>query len=439
MKNSKKQLLAVSTLLLLTATGCLQSESNDQVQQQPQPNFDHRAVLVESLNKQATSFVAGINEVVIKGNFLKNMSLENPPEPIPLDNNNDVNKAVNYMLSNQSSQNGALIYNPDAKLCSEVIAKNDPRTCIELMKKVSIVQMPADTASGVVDIYVGQSKLLRLTYSADALLAQFEASGVIGALKEVSQTSVQMGEQGFEAQLPSVYQGEATVLVSSMFGLSTISLGVLSEIKLAGKTDENKDYALQISTKESAISISLSPSTSAGYVQLDIPAVQLTAPIRDRNETIYEIKIDFPGAAGMLSLENALSRISLANFKMAQDSAYAKIDGQPAIQLFSNTKLEGYLQSRPGKQITVKSLGLFAAQLDVFANNMFADHGQINVSIAAGTEVLIDHNKNQAQFIAGSLEILATGTFNQQINVSAGECTSEDIQNGDIVTKVVCQ
>ena len=43
------------------------------------------------------------------------------------------------------------------------------------MKQVSLVQFPADEANGVVDIYVAQSKLMRLTYSAETLLAQFEA------------------------------------------------------------------------------------------------------------------------------------------------------------------------------------------------------------------------------------------------------------------------
>ena len=439
MRNNKNQLLAVSLLLLLTATSCLKTESNDQAEQQPQPEFDHRAVLVESLNKQAVSLVAGVNEVIIKGEFLKNMSLENPPEPIPMDDNNEVNKAINYILSNQSKQNGAYVYTPDAKLCSEVIAKNDPQTCIELMKKVSLVQYPADTTSGVVDIFVAQSKLLRLTYTAETLLAQLEASNVVGALREVSKTEVQMGNNGFEAELPLIHEGEVTVLVSSMFGVSTISIGVASEIKLAGKTPEQKDYSLQIGQRESAISFTLSPATSMGIVQLNVPAIKITSPIHDQNNNIFEIKIDFPGVAAMLSLENALSRISLADLKMAQDTATATIDGQLAIKLFSNTKLEGSIQSKAGKQITLKTGGLFTAQADVYANNLFADNGQINLSINAATEVLVDQNKKQAQFISGALNLKGTGSFNGQINITAGDCAGEDQNSNEIISKVACQ
>ena len=343
------------------------------------------------------------------------------------------------MLSNQSAQNGALVYTPDEKLCSEVIAKNNPQSCVTLMKQVSLVQFPADEANGVVDIYVAQSKLMRLTYSAETLLAQFEASGVVGALREASKAGAKMGEQSFETSLPVVHTGELTVLVSSMFGVSTISIGVLSDIKLAGQNEQQKPYSLEIGQRESAISLTLSAATLTGIVQLDVPAVKLTSPILDQNQNIYEIKIDFPGAAAVFTLENALSRISLADFKMAQDYAYAKIDGQPAVQLFSNTKLEGYLQSKPGQQITLKSGAQFSAQADVFANHMFADNGQIKVTIAAATEVLIDNNKKQGKFMSGSLNLQGTGNFNGQINIKAGECAGEDQNSNEIIAKVVCQ
>ena len=52
MRNNKKQLLVLSVLALLTTTGCLNTENTDQPAQQPQPQpqFDHRAALVQASN-----------------------------------------------------------------------------------------------------------------------------------------------------------------------------------------------------------------------------------------------------------------------------------------------------------------------------------------------------------------------------------------------------
>ena len=158
MRNNKKQLLVLSVLALLTTTGCLNTENTDQPAQQPQPQFDHRAALVQALNKQAVSVVAGINEVIIKGDFLKNLSLENPPEPIPMNDNNEINKAINYMLSNQSAQNGALIYTPDEKLCSEVIAKNNPQSCVTLHRLNPKHARCPDVIIALVDLTLGLLK-----------------------------------------------------------------------------------------------------------------------------------------------------------------------------------------------------------------------------------------------------------------------------------------
>ena len=415
MKNLTTKLSSIA--IVLAATGCLESKPDDAAQ----TTVDPRAALIVALNNQSTLLVKGINQVIINGQFLKNMNLRNPPAPISLSNDNDVNKAIQYLLSNQATVEGLTTYRPDPKICSELLAKDHPQSCMQLMADMTLIQTPADDSTGIVEINVAGAQPLLLSYSLDGLSANSKISEVVQTLRHVSDIVVQNGETGFSDKLPTISDGEVQLAVSSKLGFSAVTASVTTALDIQG-TDNGSAYGLQAQVSQNTVAIYLKADLGLAQASVNLPQFVLTLNPHDELNVIHQVQIEFPGAKGTLRLDNSLAIMTLEALRLNASDIYIDVDGQSAVHGISSEQIDASIQMAQGGDGTLTFAQQFSAQAIFSSNSLINKTGTLSASIEKGTQVIFPHAAQQAKVQAGSIQLLGTLDFAGSLNAATGTC-----------------
>lgn len=436
----KNLLLKLSSVaLMMAATGCLKEEEVAEVPADPTvATEDPRAALVQALDTQATQLVDGINKVIISGKFVQNMSVQNPPQPIPLGNDNDVQKAIRYLLSNQTTQGATTTYKPDPRFCSELVAKNDPTICIQLLEEVTIKQTTADSTTGIVEFSVADAKPFLLTYSPSAIGVTTQFSEIIQVLKEVSRLEVQNGGPGFANTIPSVHQGALTIALSNSMAMSILDFSITQAINLGGQDGAGRPYSFTAAVAQHAATIVFNSALSMAYVTLNVPAVSVNMTAHDDQNGIHSLEVQFPGLSGSLNLDNALEMIAVQALKLTTPDAYINIDGQSAIHGIFNDEVHAELKSSQGGNLTLSFLQQFSAQVDVTANALIPSTGTISALVAQNTQIYFPHNSEQAKVLQGALQLTGTQDFTGSMDAQANSCIEGGPNSPLFLETVVC-
>ena len=432
MKNLK--LKASSIIMLLAATGCLETKPDDSAQSKPDP----RAALVAAIDNQATTLVKGINQVIINGQFLKNMTLQNPPNPISLSDENDVNKAIQYLLSNQSTVDDSTIYHPDPRICSELLAKDHPQTCIQFMADVTLTQTALDDSTGYVEINVAGSKPLLMSYSPDGLSANSKVIEVVKTLHRVSDILVQNGEHGFADKLPTTFDGEIQLAISSKMGFSAVTASIIAALDIQG-TDSGSAYGLQAQVSQNTLAVYLKPDLGLAQASVNIPKFVLTMNPHDEQNLIHQVQIQFPGATGTLSLDNSIATMALQALRLNSSDIYIDVDGQNAVHGISSEELDASIQVAPGGDGKLTFAQQFSAQAIFSSNPLISKTGTISASVDQGTQIIFSHTAQQGKVIAGSINLLGTLDFAGSLNASAGTCLEGQKAAPLYLQSVICK
>ena len=422
------------TALLLTATGCLKEEAAPQ-----DVVVDHRAALIQALDNQASTLVNGINKVIIEGKFLQGMALENPPQPIPLSDDNEINKAINYLLANQTAQGNGFSYKPDSKICSEVMAKNNPATCIEVMKQVTLTQTPSNSTDGTLQIAFGKAQPFYLNYSEGEVSVRTTLAEIIKTIGEVDTVLKQNGKAGFNGTLPTTYAGAFQLGATSALGVSSLRFSILASVDVQGLNDMGEAYSLQLAGTPNLLSLTLNPFTGIAAVSVSLPPVAASFYARNEDEIPHQVQVSFPGLSGTVSLNNALEQIALQAVKFTSPDAFVTVDGQAAAHLFSASQIDAHLQSHAGGDKSVSFSSELSAQINIFANGLINQTGQLNASIAQGTELYFKQGSEQAKVITGSVQLLGGGDFSGMMAAQQDDCIEGQQNNAIPLQVVVCQ
>jgi hypothetical protein len=415
-KNVLISILAGATALTLT-TGCLEQKPEEE----PSQNISHRDALIAALDNQAVSLVDSINKVIISGDFVANLPLNNPPKPIPVEGDDDVKKAIGYLFANEVVNGDQSSYTPDSRICSEIIAKDHPATCEKVFEKVSFLQQISDEDTGYVQLKIDGVNALGLAYDSSLISFNVNAADLFAALEKVDAIQVAAGEESFTQGFPSTRNGAVTLTVANQMGASIVDLTIAQAISVAGVTPEGQNYSLSIPAANNAATVSLIPSLGIGTVSLNVPAISAQFPVEDHLNAKHALAISFPGLTGQLSLNNALSLIDVAALNLNSAIVSATVDGQAAIQVNVQGPLNAQVHADAG-DINVQFSSPFAATLQAVSNALFSESGSVSASIAQDTNLLFAKDADQAKVLNGSFSLIGSGDFTANMDAQAGMC-----------------
>lgn len=433
----KTNLIKTMTLgaLIMTSTGCLENKAEEAVQ----APASSRGALLKALETQADGLVKSFNSIIADSQFLKNLQLENPPEKFSIETEEEVKKAINYLLANETNSNGAILYYPDKRICAEVVAKNEPATCEDMMGKLTIVQIPKDEASGYVEIRFAGTNPFNFAYTADLISAQVSLFAVAEALKEIDKIMVAHNQPSEAQEIPAVAQGNFSFTVSQQMGATIIDLTVNQGIDVQGTNSEGQNYAFALPAGQNYITASLYAVMGMAAVSVNIPSADVVIPVHDDNDMPHSVAIAFPGLTGVATLNNAMSMIDLAGIKLSAPSVQAAIDGQAAAQLTVTGQVDAQVTSQAGGHVNVKFVSGLQAQLDILANNLFSGVGSITAAVTQDTELYFAKDADQAKLLAGSFSFIGTQDFIANMNAQPGMCIQGDTNKGLYLETAVCQ
>lgn len=418
--------------LVLAATGC-KEETTASSPQQASP----RDALVKALETQATGLVQSFNNVIADSQFLKNLALENPPEKISMETENDVKKAVGYLLASAQSDNGATVYSPDGRICSEILAKNHPETCQDVFSKIKLAQMEQDSSSGYVEVYLANIKAFGFVYTPELVSVSIDLPALLAALTKVNEIQVAHNEEGMD--LPSMAQGSASITVAQKMGATIADLTVNQKIHVAGVDHDGQNYDFEIQAGQNAITASFYPAMGVAALSVNIPQTEAMFPVHDHNNIYHSAALSFPGGSGVATLNNAMSMIEFSKVKLAAATVSAKADGQAMAQLTINGQLDAQVTSYQGGHVGLKFLSAIDGQLVTVSNPLFSEQGSITASIAQDTEAYFAKDAQQAKLISGSFSYIGTQDFLANMNASAGMCIEGDDNQPLFLQTAVCQ
>lgn len=412
----KKNVLSIAAgaLLLATTTGCL--EKKEEANQ-----ASNREALIASLDNQAVSLVDSLNKVIISGDFFANLSLENPPEPIPLEGDADVKKAIDYLFANEVVNGSSSTYTPDPRICSEVLAKEHPATCEKVFAKVSFIQEVSDEDTGYVQMNVDGSLPLGFVYDSSLVSFNLSLPNLFEALEKIDAIRVAAGDEPFSNNFPSTRNGAITLTVANQMGASVIDFTISQTIEVAGVTSEGHNYALNIPAANNVATVSLISGLGIGTFSLNAPAATALFPVHDGQEVVHSVSINFPGLSGQASLNNAASLIDVSALQLNAASVSAVIDGQPGIQLDVAAPLNAQIHASAG-DLTLQFTSAFDAYLQVSPNSLIDKSGTVTAAIAQDTSVLFAKGADQAKLLNGSFSLIGTGDFTVNLDAQAGMC-----------------
>lgn len=419
--------------LVLATVGC----KEEQVEVTPIGQASGRAALIKALETQAQGLVDSFNNVIVDSQFLKNLVLENPPEKISMETENDVEKAIDYLLSNEQSDNGATVYSPDTRICSEILAKEHPATCQDIFSKIKLAQVEQDASSGYVEIYLANIKAFGFVYTPELISAQVDLSALLAALTKADEIIVAHQEESME--LPSLAEGNVSVTVAQKLGATVADLTVNQKIHIQGVNYEMQSYDFVIEAGQNAATLSAFPAMGVASLQVNIPAVEAIFPVHDHDNINHAVSLSFPGGSGLATLNNAMSMVEFSDVKLNSPSVSAKADGQAMAQLTVNGQVDAQVTSYQGGHVGLKFLSAIDGQLTAVSNPLFSEQGTITASIDQGTEAYFAKYSNQAKILAGNFQYVGTQDFLSNINATAGMCIQGDDNQDLILQTAVCQ
>lgn len=436
-----------SAALMIAATGCLKEDAPadaggtgsggnppaDVVVEDP------RAALVQALDTQAINLIDGINKVILTGNFVKNIAVQNPPQAIPLNTNNDVQKAIRYLLSNQTTQGNQTTYKPDPRVCSELIAKNDPAACMQLMDEVTLVQTTTDSTSGVLDLSIAGAHPFSLSYSPSSLSISTRFDEIIKTIKEISRVNVQNGHQEFDSSLPSVHEGALSLSVSNGLATSTIDFSITEAVHVAGQNQNGSPYSIQAAAAQHVASITLNSDLGIAHASISIPAVAAIFTAHDDQNTDHLVEVQFPGLNGAFNLDNALEMISVQALKLTAADAYINVDGQSAVHGIFNNQLDAEIKSSQGGNVKLSFLQQFSAQIELYTNPLIRSTGSISALVAQNTQIYFPYQNKQAKVLQGLVQLTGTQDFAGTMDAQPNTCIEGEQNRPLFLESVACE
>ncbi|MGZ3690474.1 MAG: hypothetical protein ACXVAX_03160 [Pseudobdellovibrio sp.] len=422
MKKNFFKILAGATMIL-ASTGCLEKKEDPAAATSPStaPAIDYKSGMIAAIDNQATSLIDAINKVVIGGTFIQNAS-KNPPQPISLQNEDDVKKAVDYLLSNAADSGQVIVYKPDPRFCSELTAKDDPTDCTNFLSHVSFVQSPVSTAEGALVMMVDNAAPFTLYYNASLVSVTADAAEIVKSLAKLSAIQIQDGHQGFDDQLPTIASGKAQVTFSSTMGINTVGVDITNPIFLQDIQNNVQKYLLQIDQAQGVLALAFNASLNVASAGVNLPAVLAQFTSTDDQHLDHAVQITFPGASGSLQLDNSVSQIAVQALKLSQSGASIAVDGVTVGQLISSSTVNAEITSYAGADISVKSIDDFSAQVQIAANPFMDKSGNLSLSLTAGTEIYWSYDFSQAKILSGEAQLTGTNDFAASLDVTAGQC-----------------
>ena len=110
-----------------------------------------------------------------------------------------------------------------------------------------------------------------------------------------------------------------------------------------------------------------------------------------------------------------------------------------AAHLFSASQIDAHLQSHGGGDKSVSFSSEFSAQINIFANGLINQTGQLNASIAQGTELYFKQSSEPAKVVAGSVQLLGGGDFSGMMAAQQDDCIEGQQNNAIPLKTAICE
>lgn len=419
--------------LVMAATGCKEEKAAETSATQQSP----RQALVAALETQANGLMNSFNNVIVDSEFIKNLNLQNPPEKVSVQTEDDVKKALNYLLAQEKSANGATVYTPDKRICSEVLAKDNPATCEDIFSRMTLAQVEQDATSGLVQVYLENIKAFGFVYTPEIVSLNVSLPELLETLKKVDEIKVAHNEESMN--LPTTAQGNVALTLAQKMGATIADVTVNQKVRIIGVDRDSQNYDYAIESGQNAVTASFYPNMGIAALSVQLPQAVLTFPVHDHDNIYHSMQLVFPGGQGVATLNNAMSMIDFSGVQLAAPTVTAKADGQAMAQLTVNGQVNAQVTSYAGGHIGLKFLSPVSGQLQTVSNPLFSEQGTITASITQGTEVYFAKDAQQAKVISGSFTYVGTQDFIANMTATAGMCIEGDENQSLYLQTAVCK
>jgi hypothetical protein len=436
MKRNLLTKLSLSACLFIGATGCLPEPA---VEEPIAEEASARPALLKALETQSVSLIEAFNVVIADSSFIKNMDSENPPKPIDIENEEEIKKAVSYLLANETKNADATIYYPDKRICAEIIAKENPAACEKVVEKVSLAQIEQDATSGYVQFHFAGTNPFNFVYTPELVSISTNFSQLVSAAEQLDIIRVAHGDPSFAANLPTVRDGAATLTIAKSMGAAIIDITASQNVKLVGSTDKGQDYNVEFPAQNNIVTIALYPLLSIGTVSVNIPAAQVQVKVFDNNEVLHPVAFSFPGASGIATLNNSMSMLELSAVKLNAPQFNVAVNGQPAISAQIPNQLDAQIKTYVGGHFSLKALADFQLNLSTQANSLFDSTGSVALTVQQNTELFQAKDAPNAQVLSGSITLIGTQDYTANMSAQAGMCVAGSDQEAFYLQVVNCQ
>lgn len=439
LSNKKIGIVIHAVLTSVIGTGCFGTDSgHDQVAPIAISDTDAaRSEMLNVMDQHLTRTAGLINEVILGGDFLSSLA-ETPPELIPLNGDEEVKQALQYLFSDAVNQNGQVVYSVDSRLCTDYIAKNDPVICGQAATKIHFVQTQTGSGSGTLQMTYDNYKPLMITYSESEVSSDLDLFEARAVFEDIVQMEVARGNTEHNEDLPEHFEGMVGITFSKIDDTqSSISLAVKSAIKVTGVNSDGKPQEFNIASSLDLALLTLNGASKTASLSLNVPSFQADSWHKDDSETYREVYVDFPGIKGTFSLDNAAKMFLADTIELIGSKASMSVDGSPSVEVTANPLTASLAVTDVGPKFGFGALDISATFNAI--PGIVDETGSIALYSEAGIEITVDMNAKTPKVTSGSATLTGTGQFEGQFELNTGDCFDKGEGNPDILTAKACE
>jgi hypothetical protein len=422
-------LLVLGGLLVAGTSGCLPQDTDLTLGSEAEIA---KLTLMSSLENTVVGVADRVDQSIIKGatvaklkEMIADFELSEFHPTL-----NEFRKTLNYILGSPTLlAPGVVEYRADPRLCSEVLAVNDPASCVSVMRGFRLIQKTGIGNTGNVSVYFAEIEALQFTYSENKVSLAVNAQKLLAAIVAIDRRiSEELGRE--VGVFPSEAQGtlEITVMRESMGGAS-FSVALPEGLILQG-SDEGHPYILTLDAAEEFASVMLN-SMGAIDLTLNTSGGSALFDVKNNQNVWIPLSLNIPRLVGNVLFSDLERLVKFTAFGFqnrtgVQDSAELKLSSSATKLLSIYAPLNSAKMFVTDEQtFNLKTLQAFNFVLEWFSDfDVFGDEGAIRVTASNGfdADLSVTSPNVFAKVNSGSLQIDGDGVLEGSMDASAGQC-----------------
>lgn len=401
------------------------------------------------------SLITSINSIFEHGETIELLGnfLDDNKENKNDSNNNDSNEfdpaefrqkysqAIDYFFSNPVKIGGETAYTPDPRICTEVIAGNDPGSCVEGMGHIRAIHTPIDETHGTIILKYDSFTPVIISYDNNSIKLNSSLSEVENMLIEINDLILAHEEKGMDV-IPNM-NGDVQLQLK-LINNKTVEIegGFLSDISFSGDfgNEEKDPVAIFIGRIENLFNATINEDSRIVNLAFDSNSLIGNFEINDDNRNKHLAQITFNGIHGNITLDDLARTINFQNIGIDGENAILKVDGAVTATLTANDLSFLLDLTNIDPIINLNSNIHGTLVIDDKANVLDDIQGTLEINIENGTSLRFDKTHDLVEILSGTFESIGSDDIQGYLLLGSGQClTNSDDSIQHLFIQTSCQ